>query len=218
MGLKFRNKDACSKNKTAYLYPDSLISEQYRSIRTNIQFSYGKKDRQSILITSPNNREGKSVTAVNLALSLTQQKHRVLLVDANIKNPSLHTTFSLSNTSGLTDVLSNKILYDMAILKTEIGRLDVLPSGPSILNSAELIGSETMYDLIKETLTSYEYVIIDGPSVLEQSDTKILASLCDNVVLVVRSEKTAAEKAAEAKRFLELAKANIIGVVLNEKR
>jgi capsular exopolysaccharide synthesis family protein len=219
MFLKSQNQESVKgkRNKATHLFPESLISEQYRSIRTNLQFINGIKRSQSILITSPNNGEGKSTTAVNLAISLTQQKERVLLVDGNISKPSLHNTFNLNNTSGLIDVLNKEVSFETTISKTEIIRLDVLPSGPSLKNSVELIGSETMFELMKELLIKYDYVIIDAPPVLELSDTKILANLCDGVVLVIKSEKTEIKKALEAKRFLELAKANIIGVVLNEK-
>jgi capsular exopolysaccharide synthesis family protein len=220
MFLGFHRQEASNtgRNKATHIYPESIISEQYRSIRTNIQFLNGIKKSQSMLITSPNNGEGKSTTAVNLAISLSQQREKVLLVDANINKPCLHLTFNLNNSSGLSDVLNNEISLESAIAKTDVGKLDVLPGGSSLSKSKDLIGSETMFEMIRELQVKYEYLIIDAPPVLEVSDTKILANLCDGVILVVKSEKTQLQEALEAKRFLELAKANIIGVVLNDKK
>lgn len=220
MVLKFINQQITTKEatKATYLFPESMISEQYRSIRTNLQFLNGLKKNQALLITSPNNNEGKSTTAVNLAISLTQQKERVLIIDANIKKPTVHKAFDLDNNYGLTNVLNGKITLDSAVLKTQVGRLEVLPSGPATFNSIELIGSKAMFELMKEAVLKYEYVLIDSPSILELSDTKILSNLCDGVVLVIKSEKTKTEKALEAKKVLELAKARVIGVVLNDKK
>ncbi|MCH1624899.1 CpsD/CapB family tyrosine-protein kinase [Fredinandcohnia sp. SECRCQ15] len=206
------------KSLTTMSYPESFIAEQYRTIRTNIQFINGVKKNQSFLITSTNSEEGKSTTAVNLAVSLVQQKERVLLIDTNLKKPSVHMTFNLDNSIGLTDILRGKQSFDDAVVKTEFGRLEVLPSGPIPFNSSELIGSRTMFDLIESTLKRYDIVIFDSPSILESSDTKILANLCDGVILVIKSGKTETKKAIEAKRLLDIAKAKIIGVILNNSK
>ncbi|MFS0861513.1 CpsD/CapB family tyrosine-protein kinase [Fredinandcohnia sp. 179-A 10B2 NHS] len=203
------------KGKTTHTFPESLISEQYRSIRTNIQFINGVKKNQSILITSPGRKEGKSITAANLAISLAQQKERVLLIDTNLIKPSLHSIFGIDNTTGLTDVLNGKLSLEEAVTGTEIGRLEVLPSGSIPFNSSELLGSIMMYELVAKALKLYNVVLIDSNSFLELSGTKILASMCDGVILVVKSGKTDTKKAIETKRLLNLAKAKIIGVVLN---
>ncbi|MFT4412597.1 CpsD/CapB family tyrosine-protein kinase [Fredinandcohnia humi] len=204
------------KGRTTYAFPESLISEQYRTIRTNIQFVNGVKKNQSILVTSPGNGEGKTTTASNLAISLAQQKEKVLLIDTNLKKPSLHSIFNFENNTGLTDVLSGKLTLEEAAVTTEVARLEVLPSGEIPGNFSDLIGSIAMYDLVENALKKYSVVVIDSPSFLELSATKILASMCDGVVLVVKSGKTDIKKAMETKRLLDLAKANVIGVVLNK--
>lgn len=215
----FKREEAVRKRSlTTLTYPESYISEQYRTIRTNIQFLNGVKKNQSLLITSTISEEGKSTTAVNLAVSLAQQKDRVLLIDTNLKMPSIHSMFNLDNSVGLTDVLRGKSSFEEAVMSTVIGRLDVLPSGQIPYNSSELIGSKAMFDLMELTLKRYDFVLFDSPSVLESSDTNILANLCDGVILVIKSEKTETKQALEAKRLLDIAKARIIGVILNNKR
>ncbi|MFS0822732.1 CpsD/CapB family tyrosine-protein kinase [Bacillus sp. 1P02SD] len=210
-----KNKVGKRKMLATHLYPDSYISEQYRTIRTNIQFINGIKKNQSILVTSPEIKEGKSITSINLAISLAQQKERVLLIDSNLKNPSIHTAFNINNSFGLTDILKGTLSLEETIVKTEIARLELLTSGQLSYNSSELIGSRAMFDLLKMVVNKYDIVLIDSPPILKSSDTKILSNLCDGVVLVIKSGKTETNKAIETKRLLEIAKARIIGVVIN---
>ncbi|MEH7224592.1 CpsD/CapB family tyrosine-protein kinase [Bacillus sp. JJ1566] len=213
-----RDESIKLKAKTTHSFPESLISEQYRSIRTNIQFVNGVNKNQAILITSPGKREGKSTTVANLAISLTQQKEKVLLIDTNFKNPSLHSIFNIENKTGLTDVLKGKLTLEEAVMGTEVSRLDLLPSGAIPFNSSELIGSIAMYEIIEKALKKYNVVLIDSPSFLDLSGTKILASICNGVILVVKSGKTDTKKAIETKRMLDLVKAKIIGVIINHKK
>jgi capsular exopolysaccharide synthesis family protein len=218
LGINKRKTLASTKrNLITYTNPDSIISEQYRTIRTNIHFVNGEKKSTTLLITSPSKWEGKSTTAANIAVSMAQQKEKVLLIDGSLRNPSIHQIFKVSNMNGLTDVLTGKVTFDEAVFSSEIGSLDILTSGDTPFDPAELLASKMMKQLIQEVNNHYDFVLIDSPSVLEVTDTKILASLCDGVVLVVIQDKTTMESAFESKKVLEYAKTQIVGVIVNEK-
>ena len=124
--------------------------------------------------------------------------------------------FKIPNSVGLTDVLTGKTTFEEAVIHTEIGRLEVLTSGTITNNPAELLASQTMKDLLQKAAKQYDSVLIDSSSVLEVTDTKLLASQCDGVLLVLHQGKTQIEDAAEAKKVLEFAKAKVSGVILNE--
>ncbi|MEH7385627.1 CpsD/CapB family tyrosine-protein kinase [Bacillus sp. JJ1521] len=203
---------------TTHSFPESIISEQFRAIRTNLQFINGVNKNQTILVTSPGHSEGKSTIVANLAISLAQNKENVLLIDTNLKKPALHTIFNVENMTGLTDVLRGKLSLEETVVQTAVGRLDVLTSGSLPTISSDLIGSMAMFDLLQKASKNYNIVLIDSPPFLELSDTQILASVCDGVILVIKSGKTDTKKAIETKRQLDLAKAKIIGVVINEKQ
>ena len=199
-----------------HLHPESRISEQFRTIHTNIKFSMAEAKSRIFLITSPGDGEGKSTTAANLAVSMAQQKEKVLLIDANIRRPALHAFFKTSNSTGLTDVLTGKVSFYEAIQHTEVGRLDLLSSGLIQYNPVELLGSHMMEELLRTALKSYGSILIDSNALLEVTDTKLLANQCDGVILVIQNGKTKFEKAAEAKKVLEFAKAKLVGVVVNK--
>ncbi|MBS4205822.1 CpsD/CapB family tyrosine-protein kinase [Bacillus sp. FJAT-49754] len=214
---KRKRSIAKKRNLVTYTNPDSIISEQYRTIRTNIRFLNGDKKNNTLLITSPGKWEGKSTTAANIAISMAQQKEKILLIDGNLRDPGIHHIFKTSNATGLTDVLTGKVNFEEAVCPSNIGSLDLLTSGAIPFNPAELLGSHMMSLLLKKVNSLYDLVLIDSTSLLEVTDTKIIANLCDGVVLVVRQNKTDLESAFESKKVLEYAKAQIVGVILNEK-
>jgi capsular exopolysaccharide synthesis family protein len=197
-------------------YPASIISEQFRMIHTNIKFSMAGENSKIFLITSPSDGEGKSTTAANLAITIAQQKEKVLLIDANLRKPALHTFFKTDNAHGLSDVLNGKISFYDAIIHTEIGRLDLIQGGQIPYNPVELLGSQMMQEILKTALRSYHTILIDSNAILDVTDSKLLANQCDGVVLVIQNGKTKFEKAAEAKKVLEFAKAKLVGVVMNQ--
>ncbi|MGE7663646.1 CpsD/CapB family tyrosine-protein kinase [Peribacillus sp. NPDC097197] len=205
------------RNLIAYSSPDSLISEQFRTIRTNIKFSAISKKRNIIMITSPTAGEGKSTTAANLAVSMAQNKEKVLLIDANFRNPTIHSIFKIPNKVGLTNILSDSIhsSLEKTVYKTGMGNLDVLTSGPIPFNPGEIIGMTVMQNFLTHCEELYDVILIDSPSILEFTDTKILANYCNGIVLVFNNGKTQLKNALATKRILEFVEDKMVGVILN---
>ena len=204
-------------NLITYSDSNSIISDQYRTIRTNIKFLPGERENRIYLITSPGKKEGKSTTTANLAVSMAQQRERILLIDTNLKEPVIHDIFNIPNNYGLTDILTAKAKFDEVIYKTDIGKLDILTTGSTLFNPAELLGNKAMTDLLTEVASLYSMVLIDAPTVLKSTETRVLANQCDGVILVLQRGKTVLEKSIEARRILELAHAKLAGVIINEK-
>ncbi|WP_430791428.1 CpsD/CapB family tyrosine-protein kinase [Virgibacillus flavescens] len=213
-----RRSDSVKKgNLITYSNPDSLVSDQFRAIRTNIKFLTEKRNNRLFIITSPSEGEGKSITTANLAVSMAQQKEKVLLIDANVREPVIHEIFRIPNELGLTSILTGKAKLENAIQRTGIGKLEILTSGATLFNPAELLGNEQMTNLLRTISELYDIVLIDSPSVLESTETRVLANQCDGVVLVVNRGKTDIEKTIESRRVLELAHARLVGAIINEK-
>lgn len=204
------------RNLITYSNPESIISEQFRTIRTNIHFLNDDKKINLLVVSSPGRWEGKSTIIANTAISVAQQREKILLIDGNLRNPSIHHLFKLSNEVGLTDILSGKTPFCEAVTRCNINNLDILTSGPIPLDPAELLESNKMKELIEHVKPLYNLVLIDSPSVLEVTDTKVLANLCDGVILVVQQAKTTIEAAQESKKVLEFVKAPLVGVIVNQ--
>ena len=199
------------------LNPRSPISEQYRTIRTNLQFASVDSDLRSILITSSGPSEGKSSTTANLGLVFAQQGKKVLLVDADLRKPTVHYTFRVDNRIGLSSVLVGEADYLSATDASEIPNLDILSSGPIPPNPSELLGSKAMQHFIEQAKETYDLIIFDTPPVLAVTDAQVLANIVDGTLFVVRSKVTDQESAKKAKELLEPAKAKLLGAVLNDK-
>lgn len=198
--------------------PKSPITEQYRTIRTNIQFSNVDSDIRSIMVTSSFPSEGKSTTTANLAVVFAQQGKKVLFVDADLRKPTVQYTFQLENHVGLTNVLTRQTTLHSAVQKSHIESLSILTSGPIPPNPAELLGSQTMEDLMNEMYENYDIVIFDTPPVLPVADANILANLCHGIVLVVKSGGVDRDSALKATEILKGAKGKLLGAVVNQKK
>ncbi|MEC1397183.1 CpsD/CapB family tyrosine-protein kinase [Peribacillus simplex] len=210
-----RSKDEKQVNLIAQNNPKSPITEQYRLIRTNIQFSSVDKEIKTIVVTSSEPNDGKSTTAANLAIVLAQEEKKVLLVDADLRKPSVHYAFNLSNIHGLTSVLTKKMDLRKTILNSNVSNLDILTSGPIPPNPSELLNSKAIETAIDELKEIYDYIIFDTPPVLVVPDSQIVANKCDGVIMVVASGKTNKQSAVKAKDLLMKANTSLLGVVLN---
>lgn len=198
--------------------PRSPISEQYRTIRTNILYSSIDEEIRSILVTSSGPGEGKSTTAANLAIVFAQQGKTVLLVDADLRKPTVHYTFNLNNTTGLTSVLTNQLGLMEAVQENDEKNLYVLPSGPIPPNPSELLGSRAMEHFLERALEEFDIVLFDTPPVLAVTDSQVLANLCHGSILVVSSGTTDKEAVMKTKEQLSATSGKVLGVVLNNKK
>lgn len=215
MAIRLKKKRNKRVDLISYHNPISHITEQYRLIRNNLHFSSVDREMKLIAVTSPEPSDGKSTTSANLAIVLAQQGKQVLLVDADLRKPSIHYSFNASNIDGLTNVLTKDISLEQAISKTPIPYLDLLTSGPIPPNPAELLGSKTMEVIMEELKELYDYIIFDTPPILLVTDSQIMASKCNGVILVVASSKTKKDRAMKAKELLEKANSHLLGVVVN---
>ncbi|MBB3108573.1 capsular exopolysaccharide synthesis family protein [Paenibacillus phyllosphaerae] len=203
------------EKQLALISTKSVVTENYRNLRTNIQYASTEKATQVILISSAKRSEGKTTTSSNLAVAYANEGKRVMLIDADLRNPALHNVFSIHNTKGLCERLVDESNTREVIRETGIAGLSLITSGIIPINSAELVSSEAMKSLIDELRNSYDVIIIDSPPVLLVSDGLALSTLCDGVVMVIDSKKTEKIHARKAKMLFEHVNARLIGVVLN---
>ena len=197
--------------------PKSPVSEAYRSIRTNIQFSSIDKKIKTILVTSSKQDEGKTTVISNMAVSFAAlEEKKVLIIDADLRNPSVHRKFSLTNTYGLTEILSGQKNFKQVVQNTEINNLQIIAAGKMTPNPSEMLISKKMKEFIKTLEESYDYIFIDTPPIGVITDAGSIANYSDATILVIGSGETDIEMAKITKDKLEKVKANIIGVVLNK--
>jgi capsular exopolysaccharide synthesis family protein len=195
--------------------PKSAAAEAYRTLRTNIQFAGLDRPCKTIVITSATPAEGKTTTAANFAAVCAQSGSRVLLVDGDLRKPTLHKIFGIDNQRGLTTtMIEGKSLADVAI-PTRVPNLSIVVSGPLPPNQAELTASRRMHDLLEAATRVFDLIVIDTPPVLSVSDAVALAAQTDGVILVVRGGKTSAEAARRAAEQIDAVKGRILGVLLN---
>jgi capsular exopolysaccharide synthesis family protein len=197
--------------------PRSPQAEAYRGIRTNLQYSSIDRPLRSLLITSANPQEGKSLTAINLAIAFAQSGQRVILVDADMRRPCQHKILSLPNKAGLTSMLldSNEQVSDV-LQSVAVENLRVVTSGPLPPNPAEMLGSKRMEHLIESLQREADLVIFDSPPVLAVTDSIVLGTRVDGVLLVVEAGRTRYIQVRRSKEALTKVGAQLLGVVLNQ--
>ncbi len=196
----------------------SSLAEAYRQLRTSILLSTAGHAPKSLLITSSLPSEGKTTTATNTAISLAQTGAKVLIIDADMRRPRLHSVFGISNGDGLSTILSSDLNETelLNVIKTdERTKLNLLTSGPIPPNPAELLGSEQMANLMRTLQNHFTHVVVDSPPITSFTDGVLIASMVDGVILVVHSGKSSRQVVRRARQMLMDVGAKILGVVLN---
>lgn len=196
--------------------PKSALAEQFRTLRTNIQFSMVGENLKSMVITSAGVGAGKSVIAANLAAAFASDDRRVLLVDADLRKPTVHQTYRLENKSGFTTLLMypDTKLSDL-VYETQTEGLYLLTSGPIPENPADLLASKQTEFLKDEMEEVFDLVIFDMPPILPVTDAQIMASKVDGTIFVIESSGVTKGDVFKAQELLEMAEAPVIGAVLN---
>ncbi|MFC6207750.1 CpsD/CapB family tyrosine-protein kinase [Levilactobacillus tongjiangensis] len=210
--------DASHKNGVGLITataPGHQIAEQFRTVRTNIQFSSVNHPVKSILFTSSAPSEGKSTMSNNLAVTWASQGARVVLVDADLRRPTVHQTFDVTNRLGMTNFLSGVATLAEVVQATTITNLSVVTSGPMPPNPAELLGSSRLKRLLQELQASYDLIIVDAPPVNTVTDSQLLAAEVDGTILVVPQGIATKNGVRRAQQLLQAVHANVLGAVMN---
>jgi len=206
---------------TSLTLPDekSATGEAYRALRTNILRTTQDKLMKAILITSANHYEGKTTTAINLALAMTDVPgYRTLLIDSDLRYPTVHDRLGLMQSPGLTEILEGSAGLDSEIMDTEKENLKVITSGNLPHYPVELLESKRLKELIKGLKSDFDLILVDAPPVIPYSDASALSSQMDGVLLVVQSGRTRREDIQQVQATLQDNQAKVLGVVLNRQK
>jgi capsular exopolysaccharide synthesis family protein len=219
-GMIAEIKGASAKEKLIVArQPRSPIAEAYRVIRSNIDFARPDDAIRTLVITSSSPSEGKTITTANIAATMAQAGKRVILVDADLRRPTMHKIFNLSNSRGVTTAITmgrnGADSISDHLTRTNVDNLYLMPSGPLPPNPADILGSEDMVNLIKELRELADIVIFDSPPVLAVADPSLLARICDATLLVVLANSTRVDALKTAYERLSQSRANLMGVIMN---
>jgi len=195
--------------------PKSPISETFRTLRTNIDFSSVDEQIRVIMLTSAGPGEGKSTTASNLAVAYAQSDKKVLVIDADLRKPTMHHTFMKTNRWGLSNVVSGQSAPAEVIVETHVHNLFLMPSGPVPPNPSEMLASKRMTAMLEELKESFDVIIIDTPPALAVTDAQVVATKVDGVLIVIDYGKVKREAAMKVKANLQHVNARMLGVVIN---
>lgn len=197
--------------------PNSIASEAYRTVRTNLLYSLVDLPLQVVVLTSSGPQEGKSITCANLGVTLAQADKRTLLLDCDLRRPVLHKVFGIRNVRGLVNVLAGERGIEEVWHEPLLG-LKVVTVGPVPPNPAELLGSQRFAEFIERVRQECDYVLVDAPPVGLVSDPAVLATLSDGVILVFDAQKTRKGAVRNSMRTLEAVGANVLGTVMNNTK
>jgi capsular exopolysaccharide synthesis family protein len=196
--------------------PQSQMAESYRALRTSLLLSNLGAPPKVIMITSALPQEGKTTTSINCAVVLAQKGIRVLLIDADLRRPSIHKTLGMGPRSGLSNVLTGSATLEQAITRSSIlPNLSVLPAGTPPPNPAELLASTNMRDVLEQLRGQYDHIVVDTPPTLSVTDAVVLSPRADAIVLVIRSGQTTKQALRRSRDILTQVNAKVSGVLLN---
>jgi len=198
--------------------PMGVTAEEFRRVRSALTYANVDSQLRTLLVTSASPSEGKSTVAANLAYTLADLRHSVLLIDADLRRPRVHEVAGIDGSVGLTTVLLNEATFEDAKYSVPGSTLDILSSGGIAPNPAEILTSEAMSQLIAAASKHYDFVVVDSPPILIVADASLLAPMVDGVIMVVDAIKTRRAALVKAIRELEAAGARILGAVLNRAR
>lgn len=193
--------------------PRSPVSEAYRTLRTNLQFSSLDRPIRTLVVTSPAPDEGKSTTIANLAITMAQGGRKTILVDCDLRRPALHSLFGLASEPGITNLMLEDD-GEPALQDTGVEGLSLLSSGPKPPNPADMLGAQKLDKIIASLASTADLVLLDAPPVIAVTDAAILGAKVDGVLLVISAGRTRREHAQRAKELLEKANVRIIGAAL----
>jgi len=208
--------DDHARDMYVHTHPNSPVAECCRSLRTNILFSSADKRLKTIIVSSPNPREGKTTVVMYLGTTMAQSGQRVLLIDTDMRRPRLHVSTGVSRQHGISDLILGAQNYDDVIKATEVPNLFVLPCGPLPPNPAELLMTKRFEAVLAELATRFDRVILDSPPLGAVTDAVVLSKIADGVILVARSRKTLREELRRAAKQIRDVKGQIFGLILNE--
>ena len=194
----------------------SVAAEAYRTLRTNIQFSSYDQEVKVITVTSSRPAEGKSTVACNMAITFAENGKRVLLIDADLRRPTVSKKFKLPNSMGIVNVILNHDLFQETVHKDVVTGLDIITSGVIPPNPSELLGSKKFQKFMEEMKGMYDTIILDSPPLLAVTDAQVLTTISDGTIIVAQHGVTKKEEILQAKDLLEKVKGNILGVVLSQ--
>lgn len=193
--------------------PFSVV-EAYKTIRTNLMFVLPNKNKKTIIVSSSLPGEGKSTTSLNLGISFSQLDQRVLLIDGDMRNPTIYKKLKINNSKGLSSILVGFCELG-EVIKNVYPNFDVLTSGPLPPNPAELLGSDNMSELLEVLEEYYDLIIIDTPPINVVSDSLILAPKTDGIIIVIKQGETTHEQFKKVLNSIEFANVKLLGTILN---
>lgn len=214
-GLVHDDTGGFSEGLVTVLDPSNVVTEAYRTLRTNLLYSLVDLPLQVVVLTSPRLGEGKSTTCANLGVVLAQADKNVLVLDCDMRRPSMHKIFGVRNFHGLTNILAREQSAQQ-VWQEPLPGLKVLTAGPVPPNPAELIGSKRFAEFLSETRREFDYVLVDAPPVEMVSEPLVLATLGDGVMLVVDAHSTRKSSLQRSIRSLEAVDAKVLGTIMNK--
>lgn len=209
-------RNAPALPKITYLDPLSPLAEAYRFLRTDLLLTAAESGCQTIMVATAKPGQGGTTTIANLAISLAMDGKRVVIVDGDMRRPTLHRIFKANNDYGLSSVLSGEKDLDEVLVSTEVQNLMLLPAGPTPTNPSEMLGSQRMGDVVETLRQGADFVLFDTPSAIAFTDTIVLSRWIDGVLLVVRANQVPRGAELQVRKLFNKANVRILGVVLND--